>query len=295
MSPSIAVCCPRCRGALADWACRRCELRFGRAGGTPVLLDPDGSVFAGAVAAERPSRWGRLLPRLSSNPVSARNFQRLRDLLLERSARPRALVVGGARLGVGAAKALADRRIEWVETDVALGPRTALIVDAHQIPFPDESFDAVVAQAVLEHVADPVAVAAELHRALKPGGLVYAETPFLQAVHAGAYDFTRWTPLGHRRLFRRFEEIDSGAAGGPGAALAWAWQAFLLSLAPRNGRRAATVMARMTAFWLPWLDRLLIERPAALDAASACYFLGVKAAAPLDDRTLLASYRGAQR
>ena len=261
-----------------------------------VLLDPDGSVFAAPAPAERPSGWARRLPRLSSNPVSGRNFRRLCDLAAERCERPAALVIGGAREGVGAGAALDDPRIDWVETDVALGERTALVADAHQIPFPDESFDAVVAQAVLEHVLDPARVVAEIRRVLKPGGLVYAETPFLQAVHAGAYDFTRWTPLGHRRLFRWFDEIDSGAAGGPGAALAWAWQGFLLSLAPgRTGRRLAAAAARLTAFWLPWMDRRLLDRPAALDSASACWFLGAKAERPLEDRELVAGYRGAQR
>ena len=53
----------------------------------------------------------------------------------------------------------------------------------------------------------------------KDDGLVYADTPFMQQVHMGRYDFTRFTYLGHRRLFRKFEEIDSGAVSGPAMAL----------------------------------------------------------------------------
>ena len=66
---------------------------------------------------------------------------------------------------------------------------------------------------------------------LKGRGVVYAETPFMQQVHMGPYDFTRFTHSGHRRLFRRFEEVESGAVCGPGMALAWAYQYFLLSFA----------------------------------------------------------------
>ncbi|CAH2407660.1 hypothetical protein MES5069_620012 [Mesorhizobium escarrei] len=33
----------------------------------------------------------------------------------------------------------------------------------------------------------------------------------MQQVHEGAYDFTRFTELGHRWLFRRFETISRGA------------------------------------------------------------------------------------
>ena len=37
-------------------------------------------------------------------------------------------------------------------------------------------------------------------------GIVYAETPFMQQVHEGAYDFTRYTVLGHRYLFKKFKQ-----------------------------------------------------------------------------------------
>ena len=80
-----------------------------------------------------------------------------------------------------------------------------LICDANDIPFENGSFDGVVLQAALEHVADPYRCVEETHRVLKEKGLVYAETAFMQQVHGGRYDFTRFTRLGHRRLFRRFD------------------------------------------------------------------------------------------
>jgi SAM-dependent methyltransferase len=47
------------------------------------------------------------------------------------------------------------------------------------LPFPDETFDVVYADYVLEHVdeADAPGVVAELHRVLKPGGWFAARTP----------------------------------------------------------------------------------------------------------------------
>ena len=68
-------------------------------------------------------------------------------------------------------------------------------------------------------MVDPARVVAEIQRVLKPGGLVYAETPFMQQVHEGAYDFTRFTELGHRWLWRRFAPVARGALGGPGLSL----------------------------------------------------------------------------
>jgi 2-polyprenyl-6-hydroxyphenyl methylase/3-demethylubiquinone-9 3-methyltransferase len=44
------------------------------------------------------------------------------------------------------------------------------------IPAADQSLDCVVIVDVLEHVADPAAVLAEIHRVLKPGGLLLFDT-----------------------------------------------------------------------------------------------------------------------
>ncbi len=46
-----------------------------------------------------------------------------------------------------------------------------------QIPYPDDSFDVVFADNVLEHLADPESVFREVRRVLKPGGLFLGKTP----------------------------------------------------------------------------------------------------------------------
>jgi SAM-dependent methyltransferase len=189
---------------------------------------------------------------------------------------------------------LAHSDVELVETDVHLGPRTALVCDAHDLPFEDGSFDAVTIAAVLEHVTDPGRCVEEVYRVLGPNGLVYADTPFMQQVHGGCYDFTRFTELGHRRLFRRFEAIASGVNGGPGMALAWAHQYFLVSFASsRRLRQMLTLLARFSSFWLLYFDRYLRRKPGAFDAASSFYFLGRKSSRTLSDRELIGLYRGA--
>jgi SAM-dependent methyltransferase len=45
------------------------------------------------------------------------------------------------------------------------------------LPYPDNSFDIIYARFVFEHVADPIPVARELLRVLKPGGVIAALTP----------------------------------------------------------------------------------------------------------------------
>ncbi len=308
--------CPSCGSGLlleSDYcACldRACGKRFDTVTGVAVLIDEASSVFrprlapsplpAGRAALHgerrRLTRLRNLRPTLDANRAATRNLQTLSRLLLERSLRPCLLVIGGARVGVGMAALLDDPRVERVESDVWLSERTNLLCDAHRIPFAENTFDGVVIQAVLEHVADPERCVAEIHRVLRPGGLVYAETAFMQQVHAGRHDFCRFTPVGHRRLFRGFEQLAAGATAGPAVALAWSWQHFLLSFtASRPARMAATLIAALTAFWLKYLDPLLLMRPAALDAASAHFFLGAKSEIPLTDSEAIATYPGAQR
>jgi SAM-dependent methyltransferase len=204
------------------------------------------------------------------------------------------LVVGGAKLGKGTHLLMADHRLDLVETGVYIGPRVSVACDGHQLPFADGVFDGVVIQAVLEHVVDPSQVVAEIHRVLRPGGIVFAETPFMQQVHEGAYDFTRFTELGHRLLFRMFTEIDRGVAVGPATALLWSLRYLAASLPPRS-RIAARLLEKATTaalFWLKYLDRLLVTHRGAHDAASGVYFLGARADTPVSLREALSTYRG---
>ena len=69
----------------------------------------------------------------------------------------------------------------------------------------------------------------ELANKYKSDREAYTEkkTPFIQQVHMKEFDFTRFTYLGHRRLFRQFNLIESGPCCGPGMALAWSFAHFL--------------------------------------------------------------------
>ncbi len=49
--------------------------------------------------------------------------------------------------------------------------------EASALPFASDSMDVVVATAIIEHVADPDRMIAELGRVLRPGGLLVVTTP----------------------------------------------------------------------------------------------------------------------
>lgn len=66
---------------------------------------------------------------------------------------------------------------------------------ARPLPFADGSFDSALVKDVLEHVPDPVALVREVHRVLRPGGLVFASSPDAQR--------WVWDDYTHRRPFTR--------------------------------------------------------------------------------------------
>jgi len=65
------------------------------------------------------------------------------------------------------------------ELAAARGVRTARfeVADIYGLPFPDKSFDAAFAHGVLMHLREPVRALAELHRVLRPGGIVGIRDP----------------------------------------------------------------------------------------------------------------------
>jgi SAM-dependent methyltransferase len=74
-------------------------------------------------------------------------------------------------------------------------------VDLRKLVFPDETFDFLVADQVLEHVeGDPFQALAETVRVLRPGGQAVHTTCFVNAVHGGGLDYWRFTPKALRLL-----------------------------------------------------------------------------------------------
>lgn len=76
--------------------------------------------------------------------------------------------------------------------------------NAQRLPFPDDSFDAVICSEVLEHVDDPDAAMAEITRVTKPGGRVALSVPryWPEWICWKLSSGYRSTPGGHVRIFR---------------------------------------------------------------------------------------------
>ena len=290
-----------------------CEKSFPIVHGVPILINDANSVFAvsdylkhqgyeGAAYTNAAAVGGSLLHRsyrrfaiwLSefSVPLHYTSAEDALDRRVKESSRSgerkRVLVVGCGHL-----RLRQPDQCEIVYTDVAFGPLARYICDAHDLPFAGGSFDMVIAVAILEHVADPQRCVHEFHRVLRQGGWVYAATPFLQPVHMGAHDFTRFTYMGHRRLFRHFDEIDSGMALGPASSLAYCFQDFLTSFFTKPlARKVARLTALILTRPLKYLDLQLKRNRGSIDAAGGTYFVGQKRETPIPDREIIRAYRG---
>lgn len=278
--------CPRCGHALegsnglscGNRVCGLAETPFGIVGGQPVLIDFEQSIVSAGAFADRdgasyarrrqsgPAAWARRMLG-GRNRVAERVSK---DLLQRLPHRAVILTIGGGTVGNGARALYSRPDIRLVGSDVYASEQTSVVADAHQLPFADAQIDAVWIQAVLEHVLDPTTVAREIHRVLRPNGYVFADTPFMQQVHEGAYDFTRYTLSGHRWLFRDFSVLDTGVSGGAGTALVWSIRYFVRAV---TGSNKAALLCALPWFWLRWLDR---STPKHEDAASGVYFYGRK-------------------
>jgi Methylase involved in ubiquinone/menaquinone biosynthesis len=313
-STQKSLCCPVCRSKMVfineQFECTnsQCQTNFPVIDGLPILINESSSIFyindflnhKNTTFDLKPKYKvtqfiRKRLPKIDVNFKSEINYEKFAKLVRKQNDNPKVLVIGGSIIGQGMEAIFSEQSIEFIASDVSFGSCTKLICDAHDLPFDDQSFEGVIVQAVLEHVVDPNRCVEEIHRVLKENGVVYAETPFMQQVHMGRYDFTRFTHLGHRRLFRKFEEISSGPVCGPGMALAWSYHYFILSFVKtRAAQFFVTVFTRLTSFWLKYLDYYLIDKPGTFDAASGYYFIGIKSNKVLSDRDLIKLYKGIQ-
>lgn len=293
--------CPLCHASVAtrpeQLECLGCgtiyPVRFGR----PVFLRPDNALFDAAQydkpVVEAPAHLLRhLVPDPSVNLSSERLIPRLAAALPRQSW---ILVVGGGRQREWLAPMLAAGDHRVIYSDIDIRAAVDLFADGHDLPFVDASFDAVITTAVLEHVMYPERVASEIARVVRLGGLLYSELPFMQQVHEGAYDFTRYTMSGHRRLFNDFKAVDAGMVAGPATVLAWSLENFVVAFFRRSRtRKIGKGIARLFFAWIKYFDYWFRHNPAALDGASCTFIFGERIGTKASDTEIVNGYVGGQ-
>lgn len=90
--------------------------------------------------------------------------------------------------------------LEYITADLE-SPLAKVKMDIHQIPFPENSFDIVFCNHVLEHVDDDHKAMKEMLRVLKPGGWGIIQVPLDEKRIATYEDPTITDPAERERLF----------------------------------------------------------------------------------------------
>ena len=66
----------------------------------------------------------------------------------------------------------------YIKADLNPTHADIIQIDATKITFPDNTFDCIIANHVLEHIPDYLKALNEFHRTIKPGGFAILQTPY---------------------------------------------------------------------------------------------------------------------
>ena len=107
---------------------------------------------------------------------------------------------------------IANRLRRYVAIDLRVTPLVNVVARGEQLPVGDASFDLVICTQVMEYVAQPPQVFAEVHRVLKPGGALLLSVPGACPVDAG-HECWRFLPAGLRYQLAGFTRVEVMAEG----------------------------------------------------------------------------------
>ncbi|WP_051946082.1 methyltransferase domain-containing protein [Verrucomicrobium sp. BvORR106] len=170
-----------------------------------------------------------------------------------------------------------------VNYEIVAYDSTDVLGVGEELPFKDNSFDAVFSIAVLEHVKDPFRCAREIIRVLKPGGELICAVPFLQPVHGYPNHFYNMTAQGLQNLFDSGLAIDNMAVTpgtGPVHTLTWFLRSWVTGLQGQTQRDFLNLrIEELIGHGSLYMDKDYVrELPEAtnFELASACFLFAHK-------------------
>jgi SAM-dependent methyltransferase len=97
---------------------------------------------------------------------------------------------------------------DWEKSVHLSANEVDIVASADALPLEDRTADAALLTQVLEHVADPPGVLAEVARVLRPRGGIFLTVPFVWELHELPFDFWRFTPASLKRLLTAAGFVD---------------------------------------------------------------------------------------
>lgn len=146
------------------------------------------------------ARIGKHLTRLGLESFYQSNLKDVNGVILDIGSGTQALNYGSSS------------RI--VRLDIKKTENVDIVADAHNLPLPDSSFDAITCKQVLEHLNHPHKAVDEMLRVLKPGGKLVASTCFYWPIHGEPHDYFRYTRFGLEKLFEKWSDVTNRAQNG---------------------------------------------------------------------------------
>ncbi|MES2837550.1 MAG: class I SAM-dependent methyltransferase [Bacteroidota bacterium] len=80
--------------------------------------------------------------------------------------------------------------------------------DGENIPFENNTFDAIVCTEVLEHVFNHQKLVDEMYRVAKPNAKAIITIPFSARYHYIPHDYFRYTPSALEKIFSKFSKVE---------------------------------------------------------------------------------------
>lgn len=90
--------------------------------------------------------------------------------------------------------------LQYISGDIE-SPLANVIMDVHEIPYDENTFDVIFCNHVMEHVEDDIKSMSEIHRVLKPGGWAIIQSPVYMEMEHTLEDSSITDPLERERIF----------------------------------------------------------------------------------------------